>query len=69
MLFVTDRAVLFAALRAVAELNGGSAVDVEVTVRPRERRPRKMQLRGRRLDHDTRCVWFLHEPHPAEPLD
>jgi PAS domain-containing protein len=61
MLFVTDRAVLFAALRSISEPSGGPAVDVEVTVRPRERRPRKMQLRGRRLDHDQRCVWFLHE--------
>jgi PAS domain-containing protein len=68
MLFVTDRAVLFGALRAVSELNGGTAVDVEVTLRPRERRPRKMQLRGQRLDHDTRCVWFLHESHVDVPV-
>jgi len=66
MLFVTDRTVLFAALRSVCELNGGPA-DVEVTVRPRERRPRKMQLRGRRLEHQARCVWFMYDsPAPVE---
>ena len=68
MLFVTDRAALFAALRTVSEVNGGPAVDVEVTVRPRERRPRRMQLRGRRLDDDTQCVWFLHEPQADVPV-
>jgi PAS domain-containing protein len=61
MLFITDRGALFAALRALCEGDGVPAVDVEITVRPRERRPRKMKLCGRRLPHDTRCVWFLHE--------
>jgi PAS domain-containing protein len=67
MLFVTDRAVLFAALQSVCEENQ-PPVEVEVTVRPRERRPRKMRLRGRRLEHDARCVWFLHEPHAEVPV-
>jgi PAS domain-containing protein len=67
MLFVTDREVLFAALRSLSEGNGGPLVNVEVTVRPRERRPRKMQLSGRRLQQDARCVWFLHEP--SSPLN
>ena len=61
MLFITDRGALFSALRTLGEGEGVPAVDVEVTVRPRERRPRKMKLCGRRLPHDTRCVWFLHE--------
>jgi PAS domain-containing protein len=67
MLFVTDRPVLFEALRSLGEVKGGPPVNVEVTVRPRERRPRKMQLSGRRLEYDGRCVWFLHEPHVQVP--
>jgi PAS domain-containing protein len=65
MLFITDRGTLFAALRSLCEAEGVSAVDVDITVRPRERRPRKMKLCGRRLHHDTRCVWFLHEAWSA----
>jgi PAS domain-containing protein len=61
MLFITDRGPLFAALRSLCEAEGVPAVDIDITVRPRERRPRKMKLCGRRLLHDTRCVWFLHE--------
>ncbi|MFL6280773.1 MAG: hypothetical protein ACJ731_11725 [Vicinamibacterales bacterium] len=62
MLFITDRGALFAALRSLCESEGVPAVDVDITVRPRERRPRRMKLCGRRLQHDTRCVWFIHEP-------
>jgi PAS domain-containing protein len=62
MLFVTDRDALFGALRTVSGTESAPAVDVDVTVRPRERRPRKMTLRGRRLERDGRCVWFVHEP-------
>jgi PAS domain-containing protein len=65
MLFITDRGPLFAALRALCEVEGVPAVDIDITVRPRERRPRKMKLRGRRLQHDVRCVWFLHEAPTA----
>jgi PAS domain-containing protein len=61
MLFVLDRTALFGALRSIGDAPGVSMVDVDITVRPRERRPRKMKLSGRRLEHDTRCVWFLHE--------
>ena len=64
MLFVTDRAVLFGAIRSLCETATLPSVDVEITIRPRERRPRKMRLRGCRLEHDQRCVWFLHEPTP-----
>jgi PAS domain-containing protein len=67
MLFVTDRPVLFEALRSLDEIKGGPPVNVEVTVRPRERRPRKMQLSGHHLQHDGRCVWFLHELHVQVP--
>jgi PAS domain-containing protein len=61
MLFITDRGPLFAALRSLCEAEGVPGVDIDITVRPRERRPRKMKLCGRRLQHDSRCVWFLHE--------
>jgi PAS domain-containing protein len=61
MLFVTDRAALFGAVRSLCETATLPSVDIEITVRPRERRPRKMRLRGCRLDHDERCVWFLHD--------
>jgi len=69
MLFVTDRGTLFGALRTLCEGEGVSAVDVEITLRPRERRPRKMKLSGRRLQHDTRCVWFLMDAGQQSPLD
>jgi nitrogen-specific signal transduction histidine kinase len=65
MLFFTDRSILFGALRTLCEGEVVTAVDVEITVRPRERRPRKMKLFGRRLSHDTRCVWFLIESPPT----
>ncbi|HEU4936293.1 MAG TPA: hypothetical protein VFT39_07560 [Vicinamibacterales bacterium] len=61
MLFITDRGVLFGAMRSLCEGQGVAAVDVDITVRPRERRPRRMKLCGRRLHHEERCVWFLHE--------
>jgi len=64
MLFVTDRAVLFAALRSLCETTSLPSVDVEITVRPRERRPRKMRLRGCRMRRQPHWVWFLHEPGP-----
>jgi PAS domain-containing protein len=65
MLFVTDRAILFGALRSLCETPGIASIDVDITVRPRERRPRRMKLSGRRLEQDDRCVWFLHELPPA----
>ena len=67
MLFVTDRTALFGALRSVCDTPGIASVDVDITVRPRERRPRKMKLSGRRLEHDARCVWFLHDL-PENPI-
>lgn len=73
MLFITDRGALFSALRSLCESDGVPTVDVEVTVRPRERRPRRMKLCGRRLRYETRCVWFLYEvaggATPHEPID
>jgi PAS domain-containing protein len=66
MLFVSDREALFAALRTLGE-GGTPVVEVDVVVRPRERRPRKLRLRGCHLQHDLRCVWFLLEPALAVP--
>jgi len=65
---VTDRATLFSALRTL-DGEGLPSVDVEITLRPRERRPRKMKLSGRRLQHDTRCVWFLMDTSQQAPVD
>ena len=61
MLFVSDRDALFG---AVHSLRDGTAATVEAVmmVRPRERRPRRLRVIGRRLEHDLRCVWFLQEP-------
>jgi PAS domain-containing protein len=65
MLFVTDRTVLFGALeRLTNRLADG--VEEEVTVRPRERRPKRMRISAKRLAHDARCLWILSEP--ATPL-
>jgi PAS domain-containing protein len=68
MLFITDRAALFGALRSLCDTDGVPEVDIDITVRPRERRPRRMKLCGRRLQHDKRCVWFLHDA-PASAVD
>jgi PAS domain-containing protein len=67
MLFVSDRATLFGAVRSLCEMGNVQSVDVELTIRPRERRPRRMRLRGCHLEHDERCVWFLHESPAAVP--
>ena len=66
MLFVTDREALFAALRTLAG-GASSTVEADVVVRPRERRPRTLRLRGCRLQHDLRSVWFLLEPAAPVP--
>lgn len=69
MLFITDRGVLFGALRSLCEGEGVAAVDIDITLRPRERRPRRMKLSGRRLEHEERCVWFLHDAKSAAAED
>lgn len=62
MLFITDRVVLFGALRCLCDTPQVTAVDVDITVRPRERCPRKMKLAGRTLQRRTGCLWFFHGP-------
>ena len=61
MLFVTDRDRLFGALNRLAD-GSAQAVEADMVVRPRERRPRKLRVSGSRLEHDLRFVWFLQEP-------
>jgi PAS domain-containing protein len=70
MLFVTDRDALFAALHSLRDGTAAS-VEAEMVVRPRERRPRKLHVTGKRLEHDLRCVWFLQDtpPLPADTLE
>ena len=73
LLFTTDRAALFGALQCLSEANRVASVDFDITVRPRERRSRKMTMSGRRLQHDPRCVWFFHggqltRDHEIPPL-
>jgi two-component system, OmpR family, sensor histidine kinase VicK len=55
--------LVFDAIHAL--VYGQAAVDVEITVAPRNGARRRMLLRGRRLAwHDRQCVWFLDEPIP-----
>ena len=67
MLFVTGRDALFSALHSLRD-GTARAVEAEMTVRPRERRPRKLRVRGHRLEHDERCVWFFEEPSVPVPV-
>jgi nitrogen fixation/metabolism regulation signal transduction histidine kinase len=68
MLFVMDRTALFGAVHSLCETATHPSVDIQITVRPRERRPRRMRLRGCRLEHEGQCVWFLHEPVAEVPV-
>jgi PAS domain-containing protein len=61
MLFVSDRELLFSALHSLGD-GSAARVEAEMTIRPRERRPRRLRVTGRRLEFDLRCVWFLQEP-------
>jgi PAS domain-containing protein len=66
MLFIGDRPPFFDALTALKG-SPDACVELSVTVRPRERRPRVMRLIGRRLQQDTRWCWFLMPPEvPAD---
>lgn len=66
MLFIADRPRFFDALTALKS-SPDAFVELSVTVRPRERRPRVMRLTGRRLQQDARWCWFLMPPEvPAD---
>ena len=60
MLFLSDRQAFFEALAAL-QAPGGSTVELDMLVRPRERKPRVAKVTGRVLAHDTRWCWFLRE--------
>jgi PAS domain-containing protein len=57
--FVAEEQVLFDAVYALCEESRTAAIDSRITVTPSARAPRVMRLRGSRLAHETRCVWFL----------
>ena len=65
MLFIADRPPFFDALTAL-KASPDASVELSVTVRPRERRPRVLRLTGRRLQHDVRWCWFLMPPEVAD---
>lgn len=67
MLFLADRTRFFEALAALAA-PGGGAVELELLVRPRERRPRMTRVSGRVLMNDARWCWFLRLAEEAEQL-
>ena len=60
MLFLSDREAFFQALAAL-QAPGGHVVELDMLVRPRERKPRVAKVTGRVLEHDTRWCWFLRE--------
>ena len=57
MLFVSDRQKFMDANAALVALV--DRVEFVSVVRPRERRPRPVRLLGRRMQNDTRVIWFL----------
>lgn len=64
VLFMGDRSAF---QDAITQLAAGalSTVDLQVEVRPRERRLRAVTLCGRRLDGADHLCWFLLEAQPA----
>lgn len=58
LLFLADRTQFADALRTLTD-DVSDSVSVRATLRPRERRPRPVQLFGRRLTHDDRRCWFV----------
>jgi PAS domain-containing protein len=58
MLFLADRQRFFDALAALNAPDGG-AVELDLIVRPRERRPRAAQVTARALEEDPRWCWFI----------
>jgi PAS domain-containing protein len=58
MLFLAERQPFFDALAAL-NAPGGGAAELELIVRPRERRPRPAQVTARALTEDSRWCWFI----------
>lgn len=67
MLFMTERSQF---VESLAALNEGltRVASVDSVIRPRERRPRSVQVVGRRLHNDPRFCWFILDgpPRPHE---
>jgi PAS domain-containing protein len=61
MLFITDRDALFAALESLRRGGASGTVELELTVRPRERRPRVARVTGHITEHDPRWTWFIQD--------
>lgn len=57
LLFLTNRDVLIHALDSSAE----EGFEQDVVVRPRERKPRQVLLRGTRMSDGQRWCWFMEE--------
>jgi PAS domain-containing protein len=66
MLFITNRDTLFAAMEALRRGGPSSTVEIELTVRPRERRPRPSRVIGRTTEHDARWTWFIQDVRAIE---
>ncbi|MEO8077869.1 MAG: PAS domain-containing protein [Acidobacteriota bacterium] len=66
MLFITDRDALFAAMESLRRGGMSTTVELQLTVRPRERRPRISRVIGRTTEHDPRWTWFLQESPQIE---
>src|SRR5687767_6965155 len=65
-LFVADRPAFFDAL-SVLRSDRSQTVDLQVQIRPRERRPRHLRLVGHRMRYDRRLCWILREDASAVP--
>lgn len=65
-LFVSDRVAFFDALDALRS-ERSRVIEIEVLLRPRERRPRQMRLTGRILQHDRRLCWMLRDSASGVP--
>jgi PAS domain-containing protein len=65
LLFMAERSGFQDALAQLAAATSGS-IDLEGEVRPRERRGRRVNILGRRLDGADNLCWFLLESKPYE---
>jgi PAS domain-containing protein len=66
MLFITDRDALFAAIETLRRGGSAATVELDLTVRPRERRPRVARVTGHITEHDSRWTWFIQEVRPID---
>jgi PAS domain-containing protein len=64
LLFVGERDAFFAMYNRARQLK--EALKGDITIRPRERKPRMMAAQLSQLEHRAQWCWFFHEP-PVEP--